>query len=407
MADAPEPGPGTDVSVRAAAARRAHQPPRPRRHPLARRVAQGLSGHLAADLPRPRLPRLGGGQRRSPGAAEADALPGRLLGLRAHPRRTPGATATGLREAAGPACAHGEVHRPLQGAGHQGPPGTEPDQGPGAPRRTGAGPCGLALRLQLPRGRQDIQPSAGPRRRPPRLRREDGARAGQAATGSGCAHRPARPQRRGQVDADQDPFRRPVASRWAPGARREPGHRLLRPASAGCPRSQGQPTAAPATHRSGGTRTDPARLPRWFRLPWRSLRRAGGQFLRGREGAPGPGADRLAEAQPAAAGRTHQPPRPGNAPGPDHGPAGFRRRRAGGVPRPPPAQEHHRRVPAGGRRPCAGLRWRPRRLRPLAGGFPCAPGACGEYAGEPGQDRQARPAPGGRRAASATGPAQA
>jgi ATP-binding cassette subfamily F protein 3 len=53
-------------------------------------------------------------------------------------------------------------------------------------------------------------------------------------------------------------------------------------------------------------------------------RRAGGELLRWRKGPPGPGADRLGTAQPAAARRTDQPPRPGNAPGADHGPAGVR-----------------------------------------------------------------------------------
>ncbi|MGA4816308.1 hypothetical protein ACPA9J_19560 [Pseudomonas aeruginosa] len=58
--------------------------------------------------------------------------------------------------------------------------------------------------------------------------------------------------------------------------------------------------------------------------------------------APGPGADRLAEAQPAAARRADQPPRPGNAPGLDHGSTGVFRGGPGGFPRPAPAQKHHR-----------------------------------------------------------------
>jgi ATP-binding cassette subfamily F protein 3 len=60
-------------------------------------------------------------------------------------------------------------------------------------------------------------------------------------------------------------------------------------------------------------------------------RRAGAEFLRWRKGPPGPGADRLGTAQPAAARRTDQPPRPGNAPGPDHGLAGVQWCRGGGL----------------------------------------------------------------------------
>jgi ATP-binding cassette subfamily F protein 3 len=101
-------------------------------------------------------------------------------------------------------------------------------------------------------------------------------------------------------------------------------------------------------------------------------RRAGGELLRWRKGPPGPGADRLGTAEPAAARRTDQPPRPGNAPGADHGPAGVQRCRGGGVPRPSPAQEHHRRLPAGGRRQGRHLRRRPGRLQPLAGRVPPA-----------------------------------
>src|SRR5690606_39595857 len=103
----------------------------------------------------------------------------------------------------------------------------------------------------------------------------------------------------------------------ASGTWREPGRGLLRPAPARRPRRQGQPAAAPAAHRPDRARADPARLPRWLRLPWRPGRRAGGQLLRWREGAPGPGADRLGAAEPAAARRTDQPPGSGDAPGPD------------------------------------------------------------------------------------------
>jgi ATP-binding cassette subfamily F protein 3 len=112
---------------------------------------------------------------------------------------------------------------------------------------------------------------------------------------------------------------------------REHGCRLLRPASARLAGLQGQPAAAPAASGADRARADPARLPRRLRLPWRADRRAGAEFLRWRKGASGPGADRLGPAEPVAARRTDQPPRPGNAPGADHGPAGIQWRGAGGL----------------------------------------------------------------------------
>ncbi|MCY1428144.1 hypothetical protein D9M71_440170 [compost metagenome] len=251
LADAPQPGPGADVPVRTAAARRADQPPRSRCDPLAGRVAEELPRHAVADLPRPRFSRLRGRQHRASGSAQADALSRRLFGLRTHPCRAPGAAAAGLREAAGAARAHGEIHRPLQGPGDQGTPGAEPHQGAGAFGRAGACACGFAVRLQLPRGRQDIQPAARHVRGASRLWRQDRAGEGQAATGTRRADRPARPQRRRQVDPDQDAVRRPVPALRASGARREPRHRLLRPAPARFAGCQGQPAAASAAHRPG------------------------------------------------------------------------------------------------------------------------------------------------------------
>ncbi|MNM93992.1 hypothetical protein D3C81_1063810 [compost metagenome] len=268
LAHAPEPGAGADVSVRSAAARRADQPPRPRRHPLARGVAEELSRHPAADLPRPRLPRCGGRPCGASRAAEAQPVPRRLLGLRARPRRASGPAAAGLREAADAARAHGRLHPPLQGQGQQGAPGAEPHQGAGAPRGAGAGAHRLAVRLRVPRGRQGLQSAARSGRGPPRLRRQDRARQGQAAAGARRAHRPARPQRRRQVDPDQDPGRRAGAARRAPDPRREPRGRLLRPAPARLAGRQGQPAAAPAAHRPRRARAGPARLHRRLRLPW-------------------------------------------------------------------------------------------------------------------------------------------
>jgi ATP-binding cassette subfamily F protein 3 len=57
------------------------------------------------------------------------------------------------------------------------------------------------------------------------------------------------------------------------------------------------------------------------------------------------------QAQPAAARRAHQPPRPRDAPRPHPGAAGLRGRHGARVPRPRPAARHLRPLPAGGRRP--------------------------------------------------------
>ena len=57
LADAPQPRAGADVPLRPAAARRADQPPRPRRRAVARGLARPLPGHAAAHHPRPRFPR--------------------------------------------------------------------------------------------------------------------------------------------------------------------------------------------------------------------------------------------------------------------------------------------------------------------------------------------------------------
>jgi len=91
------------------------------------------------------------------------------------------------------------------------------------------------------------------------------------------------------------------AARRSSAAWREPGDWLLRPAPARCAGPQGQPLAALAAHRRRRARTDAARFSRRLRFSRRPLRRAGAELFRRREGAPGPGADRLGQAEPAAA----------------------------------------------------------------------------------------------------------
>uniref|UniRef100_A0A915DRY1 ABC transporter ATP-binding protein n=1 Tax=Ditylenchus dipsaci TaxID=166011 RepID=A0A915DRY1_9BILA len=89
--------------------------------------------------------------------------------------------------------AHGKVHRPLQGPGHQGAPGAEPDQGPGAH----GGAVG---------GAQNLQPAVEHVRRPPGVWRQSHPRQGQAATHPGARIACSAEWRR-QVDADQEPCR--------------------------------------------------------------------------------------------------------------------------------------------------------------------------------------------------------
>ena len=163
--------------------------------------------------------RCGGRPRHPPGAAQADPLSRRLLGVRTHPRRASGPAAAGLR-AAGAARAHGKLHPPLQGQGDQGAPGTEPDQGAGAAGRAGPGARGFAVRLSFPRSGQGLQSVAGSGRGPPRLWRQAGSGQGQAAAGAWRADRPAGSQRCRQVDPDQDALRRAFASAAACSAAR-------------------------------------------------------------------------------------------------------------------------------------------------------------------------------------------
>ena len=166
-----------------------------------------------------------------------------------------------------------------------------------------------------------------------------------------------------------------------PAARREPGHRILRPAPARFAGPTGQPVAASAAYRPGEREQTLKDFLGGFdfrgvRVDEPVLNFSGG------ESAPGPGADRLAEAQPAAARRADQPPRPGNAPGPDLGSTGVFRGGPGGF-RPAPAQKHHRRIPSGRRWARGAVRWRSRRLRPLAGRLSRAQGAAETAPGAP------------------------
>ena len=74
LARAPEPGPGADDAVGPAAARRAHQPPGPRRRALARGLAAEVPRHAPDDFPRPGVPR----RRHQPHAAPATTARAKL-----------------------------------------------------------------------------------------------------------------------------------------------------------------------------------------------------------------------------------------------------------------------------------------------------------------------------------------
>ncbi|KAF1854214.1 hypothetical protein Lal_00035824 [Lupinus albus] len=266
-----------------------------------------------------------------------------LLRLRAPAGRAAGPAAGHVRETAAGAGPSAALHRALQGQGHQGQAGPEPGQGPGPHGGGGGGPRRYALHLPLPRPRGQPRSPADPDPRPGRLWRQGHPRPGGTDPAPRRAHRPAGPQRCRQVHPGQAAGRPPGAPGRRVQGRQGPGHRLLRPA----------PGAA--------------RLPGRLRLPRRHGHPALRPLLRRRKIPPGPGPADLAPAQPAAAGRAHQPPGPGDARGPHPGPAGIRGRGGAGLPRPPPAAHHRRQPVAGGRRQGRPLRRRPGRIRRLAG----------------------------------------
>jgi hypothetical protein len=151
LADAPEPRAGADVPLRPAAARRADQPPRPRRGDLARGLAARLPRHAAADLARPRLPRRRRHPYRPHRARKLALYTGNYSAFERQRGEQPRAAAGDVREAAARHRASSRLHRPLPRQGHQGAPGAEPDQGArahGAHRRR---PRRHALQLRLPR----------------------------------------------------------------------------------------------------------------------------------------------------------------------------------------------------------------------------------------------------------------
>ena len=149
LADAPQSGAGADVPLRPAAARRADQPPRSRRRAVARGLARALSGHAAADHPRPRFSRRDGRCDRAFRGPPAARLSRQLRAVRGAARRTARAAANDLRQAAKADRAPAIVRRPLSRQGDQGQAGAEPPEDAGKDGSGGQGAYRYAVQLFL------------------------------------------------------------------------------------------------------------------------------------------------------------------------------------------------------------------------------------------------------------------
>ena len=156
---------------RPAAARRAHQPPGPRRAGVARSLAASATPARMIVISHDRefLDAVTDVTLHIENAA-AHALRRQLQQVRGAARAADGAAAVGLLQAAGQDRAPAEVHRPLQGQGQQGQAGAKPRQGAGAhgEGRAAAGRGRLHLRVQG--AGQHAEPDAGDQRRELRLR---------------------------------------------------------------------------------------------------------------------------------------------------------------------------------------------------------------------------------------------
>ena len=117
-----------------AAARRADQLSRSRRHALAHRSPGALSAQRDRDQPRPRPARRRGRLDPASRGRQAHALSRRLYGVRAGARGEADARRQARQEARGRAQAPAGLRRPLQGQGLEGAPGAVARQ---APRQAG------------------------------------------------------------------------------------------------------------------------------------------------------------------------------------------------------------------------------------------------------------------------------
>ena len=132
LADAHRAGQAAARKTQPAAARRAHQPPRPGSAQLAGRVPGRLSARLRAGLARPLFSGRDGAQNRRAVEQGSAFLHRRLLALRRAEDRAPRPTPGRLQQPAGPHPAARSVHQPLPLPGHQGEAGAKPHQGTGA-----------------------------------------------------------------------------------------------------------------------------------------------------------------------------------------------------------------------------------------------------------------------------------
>ena len=114
---------GAVLRAGSAAARRADQLSRSRRHAVADRPPRALSAHRDRHQPRPRPARRRGRLDPAHRRRQARALSRRLYVVRAPARRASGAQCRGGEEAGGRAQAPAGLRRPLQGEGHQGAAG--------------------------------------------------------------------------------------------------------------------------------------------------------------------------------------------------------------------------------------------------------------------------------------------
>src|SRR6056297_2928264 len=161
LAHPAEPGARADVPVGPADARRADQPPGSRDHHLAGGMAQTLRRHAGADLARPGLPRQRRRRHRAYRAPAAQPLCRRLQRFRAPARRTHGAAAGAVREAAEEGRPYAVLRRPVSLQGVQSQAGPGPPEGARADGEDRSGPRRQPLRLRVSRTRPGRRPADG------------------------------------------------------------------------------------------------------------------------------------------------------------------------------------------------------------------------------------------------------
>ena len=128
LADAHRAGQAAARPAEPAAARRADQPPRPRRAQLARGVPDRLPARGHPRLARPLLPRRGRHAHHRDRPAHAHRLRRQLLRVHRRARRADGAAAPAEARPGRRDRAHAGVHQPVPLPGHQGVAGAEPHQ---------------------------------------------------------------------------------------------------------------------------------------------------------------------------------------------------------------------------------------------------------------------------------------